>query len=81
MCLFSGLDDGFFIKSGLLCAVGDVGGDGVIEEDDMLPNIGDMISQAGQFDVMDINPIEKYLALCWSVEAWQQANEGGLAAA
>ncbi len=81
MCLFGGLNDGFFIKCRFLCAVGDVGRDGVIEEDNMLPDIGDMVSQAGQFDVMGIDTIQKDGARCRIVEARQQVNERRLAAA
>ena len=78
---FCYLFDGVFVKLPLLRTVGDIGGNGVIEQDDMLANIGDMFSQAGQLDVAGINTVQQDSSRCRVLEALQQVDECGFTTA
>ena len=76
---FGGLDDLF--AGGVGGAVGDVGGDGVVEEDGFLSDGSDDGADVGDFVVPDVVAIDEDLAGGDIVEAGEEVGDGALATA
>ena len=62
-------------------AVGDVGGDRVVEQHDLLADERDLPAQIGEADRREILTVEQHAARARRVEARNQVDERGLAAA
>ena len=71
------------IRSRLACgvAVGDVVGDGVLEQDGFLGNDADLSAEAADAQVADVVAVDRDRPLVHVPEPGQQVHERGLAAA